>query len=123
NSMCAPCHTTRFEKRYDFATDSYDSSWLELGVGCEACHGPSLAHAVAMEEAGRTEPVVIEPSSLWDPRRFREQIGDLSLPVSAGGGGGADAVRDATDAASSEDGRESNANATAATTATILPPR
>lgn len=40
NSQCAACHTTAFEKRYDAVADRYDSTWAELGVGCESCHGP-----------------------------------------------------------------------------------
>lgn len=44
NSMCGTCHTTAFQKNYDPAADSYHSSYLELGVGCESCHGPMKAH-------------------------------------------------------------------------------
>lgn len=39
NSMCAHCHMTDFEKRYDMASDSYSSRWLEQGIGCVQCHG------------------------------------------------------------------------------------
>lgn len=45
NFMCAECHTTGLRKGYDARTDSYRSTWTELGVGCEGCHGPGLAHA------------------------------------------------------------------------------
>jgi|CXWL01.1.fsa_nt_gi predicted CXXCH cytochrome family protein len=41
NSMCAQCHMTGFGKRYDMATDSYQSTWIEHGVGCIQCHGPT----------------------------------------------------------------------------------
>jgi tetratricopeptide (TPR) repeat protein len=44
NSMCATCHTTDYEKRYDAGTDTYDSRYLEQGVGCEQCHGPMQDH-------------------------------------------------------------------------------
>ncbi|WP_404423782.1 cytochrome c3 family protein [Nibricoccus sp. IMCC34717] len=40
NSQCAQCHMTGFERRYDLASDSYDSKWVEHGVGCTQCHGP-----------------------------------------------------------------------------------
>jgi predicted CXXCH cytochrome family protein len=39
NSMCAQCHMTGFEKKYDIANDSYRSTWIEHGVGCIQCHG------------------------------------------------------------------------------------
>lgn len=44
NSMCATCHNTRVRKHYDAATDSYQTTMAERGVGCEACHGPLKAH-------------------------------------------------------------------------------
>ncbi|MBM5812662.1 MAG: tetratricopeptide repeat protein [Gammaproteobacteria bacterium] len=44
NSMCADCHTTGLRKNYDAARRSYSTSWAELGVGCEACHGPGSRH-------------------------------------------------------------------------------
>ncbi|MEE8170582.1 MAG: multiheme c-type cytochrome, partial [Phycisphaerae bacterium] len=44
NSMCADCHNTNLHKNYDAATDSYHTTKAEMGVGCEACHGPSAAH-------------------------------------------------------------------------------
>lgn len=44
NSQCAECHNTGFRKNYDAATDSYHSTLAEMGVGCEACHGPLKSH-------------------------------------------------------------------------------
>jgi len=44
NARCAECHATGFEKNYSPATRSYASTQAEIGVGCEACHGPGEAH-------------------------------------------------------------------------------
>jgi len=44
NSRCIACHTTGFRKGYDPVADAYSSEWEEMGVGCEACHGPGAAH-------------------------------------------------------------------------------
>jgi predicted CXXCH cytochrome family protein len=44
NFMCAECHTTELHKNYDAATNRYATTWAEIGVGCEACHGPGSAH-------------------------------------------------------------------------------
>lgn len=44
NARCAECHATGFDKNYDAATRSYASTQSEIGVGCEACHGPGSAH-------------------------------------------------------------------------------
>ncbi|WP_171211455.1 cytochrome c3 family protein [Ruegeria sp. HKCCA5426] len=44
NARCAECHATAFEKNYDAQTRIYTSIQSEIGVGCEACHGPGSAH-------------------------------------------------------------------------------
>jgi tetratricopeptide (TPR) repeat protein len=44
NGMCAECHSTHLRKNYDPASDSYDTTWSEIDVSCEACHGPGSAH-------------------------------------------------------------------------------
>ncbi len=44
NARCAECHATGFVKNYDGATRQYASTQAEIGVGCEACHGPASAH-------------------------------------------------------------------------------
>lgn len=44
NGMCAECHSTRLSKGYDLNTDSYTTTWFEIDVGCEACHGPGSDH-------------------------------------------------------------------------------
>ena len=43
NSMCAHCHMTGYQRGYDSTTDSYHSTWVEQGVGCIQCHGPTSA--------------------------------------------------------------------------------
>jgi len=45
NFMCAECHSTGLRKNYDAGTDHFASSWAEISVGCEACHGQGSAHA------------------------------------------------------------------------------
>ncbi|QDG78514.1 multiheme c-type cytochrome [Labrenzia sp. PHM005] len=44
NGRCAECHATGFEKNYDIRDRQYHSTQVEVGVGCEACHGPGDAH-------------------------------------------------------------------------------
>ena len=42
--MCVDCHLTGYRKGFDADTQRYDSRWAELGVACEACHGPGSRH-------------------------------------------------------------------------------
>jgi predicted CXXCH cytochrome family protein len=44
NFMCADCHSTGVSKGYDLSNDAYVTRFAEVGVGCEACHGPGSAH-------------------------------------------------------------------------------
>ncbi len=59
NVMCAECHSTNLHKNYDSKTDSYQTSWSEINVSCEACHGPAEEH-VAWARA-------IPPGSVPEP--------------------------------------------------------
>ncbi len=49
NSMCAACHSTAVEKKYDPETNSYATQWAEINVGCEACHGPGAKHVTLVK--------------------------------------------------------------------------
>lgn len=44
NGMCADCHSTHLQKNYNPETDAYQTTWMEIDVNCEACHGPGSAH-------------------------------------------------------------------------------
>ncbi|HYP99330.1 MAG TPA: tetratricopeptide repeat protein [Polyangiaceae bacterium] len=68
NNVCADCHSTRVERRYDPAADSFDTRWAELSVGCEACHGPGAEH-VRTAKGGKAAPFTarLKPSEPWTP--------------------------------------------------------
>ena len=44
NGMCAECHSTNLVKGYDPKANSYQTTWSEVNVSCEACHGPGSRH-------------------------------------------------------------------------------
>jgi len=52
NFMCADCHSTQVSKGYDAADDSFKTTYAEISVGCEACHGPGSAHLQWAERKG-----------------------------------------------------------------------
>ena len=53
NFMCAECHSTGVKKNYDAANDRFHTTWAEISVGCEACHGKGSRH-VAWGRAQRS---------------------------------------------------------------------
>jgi tetratricopeptide (TPR) repeat protein len=44
NGMCAECHSTNLIKNYDLASKTFSTTWSEINVSCEACHGPGSRH-------------------------------------------------------------------------------
>ncbi|MDO6761989.1 ammonia-forming cytochrome c nitrite reductase subunit c552 [Agarivorans sp. 1_MG-2023] len=54
NARCAECHSTDLKRGYDAAKDEYDTTWSEINVSCEACHGAAAKH-VALKSADNAE--------------------------------------------------------------------
>ena len=53
NYMCAECHSTNLIRGYDAATSTYATTYSEINVACESCHGPGSRHvAWARQEPG-----------------------------------------------------------------------
>ncbi len=55
NFMCAECHSTNVDKGYDLATDTYNTTYSEIDVSCEACHGPASHHVTIATAAEKGE--------------------------------------------------------------------
>jgi tetratricopeptide (TPR) repeat protein len=52
NFTCAECHSTDLKKGYDPASDTYKTTWAEINVSCEACHGPGSNHVAWAKKEG-----------------------------------------------------------------------
>jgi len=50
NGMCAECHSTNLRKGYRPAEARYETTFSEITVSCEACHGPASAHVAWARE-------------------------------------------------------------------------
>lgn len=80
NSRCASCHTTNLDKNYSIETNSYDTQWSEINVGCEACHGPGTQHIdwangnIELRNMG----LLINIDKVWEPI-----AGQLQIPSDA----------------------------------------
>jgi tetratricopeptide (TPR) repeat protein len=56
NYMCADCHSTNVRKGYDAHSGTYATTFAEVSVSCESCHGPGSAH-VAWATTGASADV------------------------------------------------------------------
>jgi hypothetical protein len=53
NFECAECHSTNLRRNYDPVAGTYRTSYSEINVACESCHGPGSLHSVwARKESG-----------------------------------------------------------------------
>ena len=52
NYMCADCHSTNLRKNYDARTRTFSTSYSEIDVSCEACHGPGSNHVAWAKKQG-----------------------------------------------------------------------
>ncbi len=55
NFMCAECHSTGVHKGYREQDGSYATSFAEVSVGCEGCHGPASRHLEWARAGGGTD--------------------------------------------------------------------
>lgn len=69
NGMCADCHSTGVERGYSDELDSFTTTFEEIDVSCESCHGPGSIHVGWAKSAHK------DPS-----RKARGLLTDLRLP-------------------------------------------
>ena len=90
NAVCIDCHTTHGKTRFDtpflsepIRAQVVDTTVAELGIACEACHGPAEAHVAAnrnplrryaLHAGGAPDPTIVEPTRL-DPQRSSQVCG------------------------------------------------
>ena len=70
NMECAECHSTNLKKGYDAATDSYKTTFNEINVACETCHGPASQHVEWAKQAqppypGDDKGLAVKLQSNW----------------------------------------------------------
>ncbi len=75
NFMCAECHSTALNKGYDAPTDTFHTTFSEISVGCESCHGAGVAHIAwakaganpATPNQGFASVAAVRPQADWTP--------------------------------------------------------
>jgi tetratricopeptide (TPR) repeat protein len=81
NYQCAWCHSTNLQKNYDGKSRSFQTSWSEINVGCEACHGPASHHVAWAAKTGET-------AAYHDNKGFSvrfDERGGVTWPMSPAG--------------------------------------
>jgi hypothetical protein len=83
NDNCVFCHNVAPDPGWDPASERWDTEVAELGVACEACHGPADEHArrnanplrrYALHLSDRPDPTIVNPRRL-SPARSAEVCG------------------------------------------------
>ncbi|MCB0649954.1 MAG: tetratricopeptide repeat protein [Saprospiraceae bacterium] len=54
NTACADCHSTDLRKNFDDASNTFNTTFSEINVACEACHGPAGFHVGYYKKTGDT---------------------------------------------------------------------
>ena len=60
NYMCADCHSTNVHKNFDLAGNTYTTTWTDVDVACEACHGPGSRHVAWSRSQQAASPLPAE---------------------------------------------------------------
>ena len=68
NTMCASCHSTDLEKNYDVQSDVYSTTWKEMNVSCESCHGPGSNHIAFIQSNAYKKGGQLENSGFYYAR-------------------------------------------------------
>jgi predicted CXXCH cytochrome family protein len=83
NANCIQCHSVQGQPRHDLSSDRFESQAVELGVACEACHGPGARHVERMRQpwvrqhqhdSHDPDPTILNPARL-DAARASEVCG------------------------------------------------
>lgn len=75
--VCIKCHTTYGEQSVDATSGEIDARAAEMGIACEACHGPAREHVEANRDpqrryrlhlSGDPDPTIVNPKRLPPPQ-------------------------------------------------------
>jgi len=83
NGHCIRCHATAGRPLQDHRSNIFSTEVAELGIACEACHGPAYQHVkknrdpirrYALHQKSKGDPTIVNPARL-DSKRSSEICG------------------------------------------------
>ncbi|MFW6218346.1 MAG: multiheme c-type cytochrome, partial [Verrucomicrobiota bacterium] len=66
NANCAYCHTTEYDKGFDFEANEYASNWIQQGIACAECHTGLEDHLRKARSGGDTSLPSMNPQQVMD---------------------------------------------------------
>jgi Flp pilus assembly protein TadD len=75
NFMCAECHSTGVRRNYDAANDRFATTFAEISVGCETCHGQGSKHVAWARSRNSWWPFAKPDTTIGLIVRFDERKG------------------------------------------------
>ncbi|MCW2276508.1 tetratricopeptide repeat protein [Rhodoblastus acidophilus] len=90
NYMCAECHSTALKKNYDAKSNTYHTTFSEISIGCESCHGPGVGHVTWAGQSPRANDpnkgfadlIPRRPPANWTPTAATgSPAGGVTRPV------------------------------------------
>jgi predicted CXXCH cytochrome family protein len=73
NSRCASCHSTNLQKNYTQSSNTFATSYSEVNVACEACHGEGDQHVDWAKKPAGTDKKIL---SLKDSGKWQRNKGE-----------------------------------------------
>lgn len=78
NTNCAECHSTNVEKSYDDKLNSYHTTFDEINISCQSCHGKMQNHPQKGQKLSTTFKRPIEMCARCHARRHHVSPSDKS---------------------------------------------
>ncbi|MEL6117613.1 tetratricopeptide repeat protein [Photobacterium sp. SP02] len=80
NTRCASCHSTGLVNKFDIKTNTFNTTWNEINVSCESCHGSGKDHIGWARSESQPPPQhfgfkhTISNPALWQYPNARHRI-------------------------------------------------
>lgn len=75
NSSCIECHTTNMALNFDVEKREYHTTWSEVNVSCQSCHGPGSQHVAWAKAAADKNDQAVNDSDIGLLINYRQLDG------------------------------------------------